>query len=115
MEDSLTAFVVIDYDYVFLSVNRTAEKFYGKNKDELLGRKAKDIFPDLWDFGPFKNSRKAVDAKQPFQIEYNSPFSKKWVQLSGKPYEDFYTYTYKTIDYKSMLNDQLRKEVRKTR
>ncbi|MBT1706058.1 PAS domain S-box protein [Chryseosolibacter indicus] len=113
MEDSDCAFAAIDYNYNFLYINKLAEKFYGKKRDELLNKNVRVLFPELWEFGPFKNGRKAVAAKQAFQMEYDSPFAKKWVQLTGKPYDNFYTYTYRVIDFKSHLRDQLRNEMKK--
>lgn len=115
MDKSPNAFVAVDYDYTFLFVNEVAEKFYSKNRSELLGRKVKDVFPELWNFGPFKNGRIKASAKLPFELDYHSPFVGRWVQLVGKPYENFYTYTYHLVDQQQILRQQLRKELGKNR
>ena len=99
---STDAFVAVDYDFCFLFVNNAAAKFYKKSKTELIGKKVKDVFPELWEFGPFKNSRKEVVARRHFEMTYQSPFTGQWVQLVGRPFEHYYTYTYNNIDEKSL-------------
>lgn len=107
------AFVAIDYDFFFLFLNNAAEKFYKRSKAELIGKKIKDIFPETWEFGPFKNSRKNVTAKKQFEMTYRSPFTDKWVLLVGRPFEKYYTFTYNNIDEKKSLNDELRAYVKR--
>lgn len=113
-EDALNssdAFVAIDYRYTFLFINKKAEGFYGKTLEELAGNNVQRMFPGQWDFGPFKETRRNVDARKAFEINYHSPFAKEWVKLSGEPFENHYTFTYKIVDYKSVLRDELRKQV----
>jgi PAS domain S-box-containing protein len=107
------AFVAIDYEFNFLFVNRVAEKFYNKPKKELLGHRVPDIFPQQWNFGPFKSIQKNVTGRTHFEINYNSPFLNKWVKLTGRPFENYYTFSYKIVDQKTSLNNELRDEVRK--
>jgi PAS domain S-box-containing protein len=107
------AFVAIDYEFNFLFVNRVAEKFYSKSKAELIGRRVPEIFPEEWNFGPFLAIQKNVTGRKHFEMNYKSPFANKWVQLIGRPFENYFTFTYKVIDQKSALNNELRKEVRK--
>jgi hypothetical protein len=105
------AFVAIDYDYRFLYVNHLAEKFYSKKKEELIGRKIEDAFPSQWNFGPFMNVMQSVKLRLPAELNYKSPFANAWVQLFGRPFENYYTFTYWMIDQKEMLKRELRKHV----
>jgi hypothetical protein len=107
------AFVAMDYDLKFLFVNELAEKFYKKDKSELLGKSLESIYPKEMEFGPFKNVLKNVKAKKHFEVSYQSPFAKDWVKLIGKPFENYYTFTYRVIDYKEVLKDELRKEMKR--
>jgi PAS domain-containing protein len=107
------AFVAVDYDLRFLFVNKLAEKFYKKNKSELLGQSLYDVYPKEMEFGPFKAVIKNVQAKKHFEFSYQSPFVKEWVKLVGRPFENYYTFTYRTIDYKEVLKEELRKEMKK--
>jgi PAS domain S-box-containing protein len=109
--NSPDAFVAIDYDFQFLFLNRKAEKFYKRSKDDLIGKKVEEIFPEEWDFGPFRNLRISVEAKKSVEINYNSPFANAWVQLIGRPFENYYTFTYRMIDHKEVLKKELRKAV----
>jgi PAS domain S-box-containing protein len=117
IESSLTnlinspdAFVAIDYDFNFLYLNKKAEKYYQKSREELIGKKIEEVFPEQWAFGPFKNAQQSVRTRKYVEINYNSPFVKRWVQLIGRPFENYYTFTYRIIDYKEVLKKELRKE-----
>jgi PAS domain-containing protein len=107
------AFVAIDYDFQFIFVNKKAEKFYKTSKENLIGKKVEEVFPQEWDFGPFKNLRVSVISKKSVEINYNSPFANAWVQLIGRPFENYYTFTYRLIDHKEVLKKELRSAVNK--
>ncbi|HEY0654505.1 MAG TPA: PAS domain-containing protein [Chryseosolibacter sp.] len=107
------AFVAIDYALNFLFVNKLAEKFYKKDKGELLGKSLETIYPKEMEFGPFKLVLKNVKARKSFELSYQSPFIKEWVKLVGRPFEHYYTFTYRTIDYKEVLKEELRREMKK--
>ncbi len=107
------AFVAIDYNLKFLFVNALAEKFYNKKKSQLIGSAVNSVFPEESRFGPFKNMIRHVSAKKQFEISYESPYVKQWVKLVGRPFENYYTFTYTKIDYKEMLKAELRKEMRR--
>ena len=110
-ENATYAFVAIDYDFTFIYVNKQGEQFYGKKKAELVNRNVKDIFPEFWNFGPFKESQKNVKLKKSFEMTYNSPFAKSWVVLNGIPAENHYVFTYRLIDQKDSLQKELRREI----
>lgn len=107
------AFVAIDYDNKFLFVNRLAEKFYKRDKSDLLGRSIESVFPKESEFGPFKEVLKNVKTKTAFEFSYQSPFVKEWVKLVGRPFENYYTFTYRMIDYKEVLMNELRHEMKR--
>lgn len=107
------AFVAIDYDFIFLYINHQAERLYGRKRRELLGKSIENVFPELWNFGPFKNARQSVSAKKDVEIHYNAPATTEWIQLIGRPFEKYYTLTYRLIDYKEVLRKELRRQVRK--
>lgn len=113
VEKSKEAFVLIDYHFRFLYVNAVAEKYFKKKKSELIGRTAKEIFPNQWDFGPFKTSRRYVAARKRFELVYQSPFTESWVKLVGEPHGDYYLYSYHPVDYQTHLRDELRNELKK--
>jgi PAS domain S-box-containing protein len=107
------AFVAIDYDLKFIFVNRLAEKFYKKDKSELLGQSLESIYPKEMEFGPFRSVIKNVREKRQFEVSYQSPFVKEWVKLIGRPFENYFTFTYRTIDYKESLKAELRKDMKR--
>jgi hypothetical protein len=107
------AFVAIDYNLNFLFVNKLAEKFYKKEGSTLLGKNLKLIYPEEMEFGPFKSVIKNVQERKNFELTYQSPFVKDWVQLIGRPFENYFTFTYRTIDYREALKDELRNEMKR--
>lgn len=109
------AFVAIDYELKFLFVNKLAEQFYKKDKSELLGKSLKSVYPKEMEFGPFRNVIKNVNDRKPFELSYQSPFVKEWVKLVGRPFENYYTFTYRAIDYREVLKDELRTEMKKNK
>lgn len=111
--NSPDAFVAIDYENKFLFVNSLAEKFYKKDKADLLGKSIENVYPKEVEFGPFKEVLRNVKARKAFEFSYQSPFIKEWVKLVGRPFENYYTFTYRTIDYKQVLKDELRREMKK--
>jgi PAS domain-containing protein len=111
--NSPDAFVAISYEFCFLYLNAAAEKFYRKKKEQVIGQKVEDVFPDQWNFGPFRDVRKKVAERKHFEINYNSPFANQWVRLIGRPFENYYTFTYRTIDHKEVLKKELRQQYRK--
>jgi PAS domain-containing protein len=111
--NSPDAFVAIDYEFRFLFINRMAEKFYKKEKASIIGQKIETVFPEQWDFGPFRNARQSVSVKKYVEINYHSPFVNKWVQLIGRPFENYYTFTYRSIDHKEVLKNELRAQYSK--
>jgi PAS domain-containing protein len=115
MKFSTEIFVIISYNFEYIYANRVAEKVYGKTNEELEGKIIKDVFPQQWNFGPFKTTQRSVQAKQPLTIRYHSPFAKQWVELHGMPYENFYTFTYFPIDHKTVLKEELRNQIRKSK
>ena len=67
------AFVAIDYNFCFLYLNQKAEKFYNKNRADLIGMKIEEVFPEYWNSGPFRNAIQSVVARKYVEINYNSP------------------------------------------
>lgn len=105
------AVVVVDYNFTYLYVNALAQMFFGKSEAALIGKKPADLFPEQWNLSLFKSSQKAVCEKNHVEMEYLSPFVKKWIHLVGTPYPDYYTFRYHVIAYKELLEDELRKEL----
>lgn len=113
-ESFCDAFVAIDYQFRFLFLNRIAERYYRRCNNELVGLSIESMFPELWRFGPFIDARRNVERRVRFEMSYNSPVLKDWVQLRGNPFENYYTFTYRIIDHKEALTHELRSEIKKS-
>ena len=106
-------FVAVDYNFSLLYLNNAAEKLFRKKKGDLIGQSFENVFPKEWASQAFKSVRKNVSDRLLTDIKYNSPATGHWVQLIGRPFENYYTLTYRTFDYKEVLKSELRQQVRR--
>jgi PAS domain-containing protein len=107
------AFVAIDYEFYILYMNLMAEKFFNRKRDQVIGLNIATVFPNEWNFEPYKEARKNIQARKHFEAKYNLPLTNEWIQLVGRPFENYYTFTYRHIDYKESLKNELRKAFKK--
>lgn len=110
---STDAFVAIDYQFCFLYLNEKAERFYNKSRIELIGKKVKDVFPEQWYSGIFKSIGQNIVDRKLVEINYAGSVDEGWIELTGRPFDHYYTLTYRKIDHKETLMNELRKEVGK--
>ncbi|HEX6020910.1 MAG TPA: SpoIIE family protein phosphatase [Solirubrobacter sp.] len=47
LETMSTAFITLDHDWVFTYVNAAAERIFGRRRDELVGQRIPDLYPEL--------------------------------------------------------------------
>jgi PAS domain S-box-containing protein len=67
-------------DYKFLEVNPAFEKLVGSSHDRLIGKRAKEVAPDIESFW-IEIYGKVTLTGQPVIFEDYSPFNKQWVEI----------------------------------
>ena len=109
---SQDAFLATDYKLSIFYLNAVAERYFKKKKAQLIGRALRASLPKEWSLQLYNVVESGVAEKKPFEIKYRSPVANQWVNLSGRPFENYFTFTFRTIDHKEALKDELRKQIR---
>ncbi len=66
-------------------MNRTAEEFFGRSRDNLLGNYVWEEFPNVVGTHPYHQILGVMQERQPVRIEYLSPTLDRWVDLRVYP------------------------------
>lgn len=84
-----TACYELDREGNIIYLNRKAEEFLGKSKEEMMGKNIWDIFPESKESKCWPAIQlSALDKKQSAQFEYVSSVSKTWISLNATPTEE---------------------------
>jgi PAS domain S-box-containing protein len=74
-------FLACDHGFRILFVNRSAERYFGRPRAELLGRVVWEIFPQSQASEMRRRIREAAAAGEPTEVEVRSPETQRWVAL----------------------------------
>ncbi len=85
LERVTDAFYGLDRQWRFTYVNERCEKYFHKNREQLLGKVVWDEFPMLRGTAFEEQYRKAVRAQVAVDFEVFSPFSQTWVEVHAYP------------------------------
>ena len=113
LESLSQAFFAIDNDWNFTFVNPTAENYWKKKKENLLGKNLWEVFPNSKDTQPFRELVKAVETKTAMELECISPIIKRWIKVKGTPLDSGYAVNFHVIDIKQHVEDELRGMLKK--
>ncbi len=79
------AFYALDHQWRFTYVNRQAEAYWGKRRDELLGRMIWEEFPQVIGTRSEQEQRRAARERQPIAFETISPVLGRWIEVRIYP------------------------------
>jgi PAS domain S-box-containing protein len=79
------AFYALDSDFRFTYVNAKAEQLWGKRRENLLGRRIWDEFPQAVGTLPYDRHRQVMHELKPAQFETRSPVLGIWLDVSLYP------------------------------
>jgi PAS domain S-box-containing protein len=77
LETMSTAFITLDRDWTFTYVNAAAERIFGRRRDELVGHRLRDVFPEF---------ERALDTGQAASFEQF--YAGLWFDVRVTPGED---------------------------
>jgi PAS domain S-box-containing protein len=75
------AITIIDTNYTTIFFNKTSESYFNVNKDEILGKDLRDIFPNSL-------LPKVIDTEKSYHNIYNSPRENTYTVISAVPLYD---------------------------
>ncbi|WP_210529506.1 PAS domain S-box protein [Rubellimicrobium arenae] len=88
LESISDAFYAVDRDWRFTYVNRETERWWGRSREELLGRVYWEEFPQAVGSEPYKAHRRAAETREVVRLESVSPILGHWVDISIFPTPD---------------------------
>ena len=91
VENADDPLAVVNYQGQFLMVNKSANRFFGLNPQELVGRKMGDIFPPDYAQRQMDNIRLVIDTNQGITLEEETVImdEKRWFSTNLQPIPNF--------------------------
>ncbi|NIX76372.1 sensor histidine kinase [Microvirga terricola] len=88
LESINDAFYAVDHEWRFTYVNRRTEEFWGRKREELMGRVLWEAFPEAAAGETHRAHVTAMEGGRPIQLEAPSPFDQRWLDISIFPKAD---------------------------
>jgi len=85
LESITDAFYAVDQDWRFTYVNRKAAEFWGKSRDELIGKDIWQVFPQVVGTDSYREQLRAMAQRCPVTFETISPVINRWVEAHAYP------------------------------
>lgn len=104
---------VIDYNWIYLFINKDARSTFGRLADQLIGKSAVEIFSDARFYAVFDKIKYAVQTKNPLHAVFESPLRGRKIVLKGHPLEDCYYFSAAILPAKHEIIDELREELKR--
>ncbi len=101
-------FYVLNREWEFVKVNQVAEKILGKSRQELLGRKIWDMFPDTPEYNYPTQFRKAMNEYVTIAFEDYRADLDKWFSTVCYPSQEGLSVFFKDITQEKKIQEQLK-------
>jgi PAS domain S-box-containing protein len=88
LETMSTAFLTIDRAWTFTYVNAAAERIFSRRRDELVGQRIWDIYPELVGTPTQRCYERALESHRPVSFEQHYPGLDTWFEVRATPTED---------------------------
>src|SRR5438874_1947920 len=97
LESVSDGFYAVDAEWRFTYVNRVAESWWDRPREDLLGRSIWEVFPGLAGSTNYKAHMEAARTRQVVRAEFVSSVRERWVDLSIFPSETGLSVYFKDI------------------
>jgi PAS domain S-box-containing protein len=108
LESISDAFYGLDREFCFTYVNACAERLWGKNRTELLGRRAEEVFPIWVGSASHEAHRQALNSGRRVDIETMSRVLNRPVELSIYPTPGGLSVYFRDLSHWKRLEQELR-------
>ncbi|MEI7554353.1 PAS domain S-box protein [Candidatus Chlorohelix sp.] len=85
LESISDAFYALDSEERFTYVNSKTEQLWQKRREDLLGKRIWDIFPQMVGLAPYQHLRQVLTEQIPVKFETFSVLLQQWVEVSVYP------------------------------
>lgn len=113
LDDLPFSVYIIDYDWVYLFLNRNSRNVFGEFADMLIGKSALEVFKDPKFLPIFEKIRNGVETKSACSADLYSPLRGKQIKITGYPLEDCYYFSTLILPAKEELIEELRIELKR--
>ena len=88
LESITGGFVTLDADWRYVYVNAETERLTGKKREELIGRRIWDVFPQAESGAAGRELRRAASVRESVEFEDYSAASRRWFRNRASPTSD---------------------------
>lgn len=89
-------------------LNRSAEKYFGRSRDELLGKSFAEAFPTGVGTESETQIHRALESSEPIEFEMLSPVLQRWVSFRAYPSHDGVTFYFRDVTERHVMEDAMR-------
>lgn len=107
LESITDAFYALDSAWRYTYVNHQCERYYGKGRDELLGRVVWEVFPLALGTAFEREYRKVLREKTPSHFEVFSPLSLRWLDVHAYPSADGLSVYFRDITERKQAEEEI--------
>ncbi|MDP3542271.1 MAG: ATP-binding protein [Elusimicrobiota bacterium] len=107
LETTHDAFFMLDRKGRFRYVNREAEKLWLRRREDLLGRRYKEAFPEAIGSEAYLAVERSLTGQIPARLETIGPISKTWIEIRIRPFEGGVSVYFHDISAHKMLERAL--------
>lgn len=104
---------LVDYNWVYLFINKNARTVFGNLADTLIGRSAIDAFKDPMFDNIFAKLQRGVVERIALHESVHSPLRGQQIKIKGYPLLDCYFFSVTTFPGKVEIVDELREELKR--
>ena len=108
LESINDAFFALDRERRFTYVNRKAEQFWSKTRQELVGRSIWEVFPQVVGSEPYQEIERALEENAPANFEAISPVTHTWFSSRVYPSPDGVSVFFQDISERKEAEEALR-------
>jgi len=115
LESINDAFFALDRERRFTYVNRKAEQFWAKTREELVGRNIWEVFPQTVGSMPYQEIERALEENAAANFEAVSPISHTWFSSRVYPSPDGVSVFFQDITKRKEAEEALRESEERLR
>lgn len=108
IEHITDGFLILDRDWRFVKINHALEKKMGLPRDQIIGQRFWDFFPDTPSYNYPAAYRKAMVEKKTVCFEDHDAQHDRWFEITAYPFDEGITVIFRDITEKKRAEEKVR-------